>query len=275
MEDEARYSIPSVHVADDEQLRGELQHPTPPGGALPQLNLAGIDGIKVASGQAFQSMPDPGKPAPPEYELTSPPESIYMMGYEPSNPATPAPGLAGVDDGYQSLTDGETIQPNYGVPDFGSLNVALQPYNLVAPGIHMDARAEFEDDPALPDTEDYNQPCGLDIHDDDSPAAWLRPDPLLGDLTAYDIPGGIDVIRSPLEPDPMMPDLQEPQLTQDREMQDRPGELDPSALDEMRQDPTYDQVKDVGYDVSYMTQPGSTHRSRKMDLLMHGLDGDV
>ena len=105
--------------------------------------------------------------------------------------------------------------------------------------------------------------------------AWLRPDPLLGDLTAYDIPGGIDVIRSPLETDPMVPDLQMPQLTQDREMEDRPGDLDPSALDEMRQDPTYDQVKNVGYDISYMTQPGSSHRSRKMDLLMNGLDGDL
>jgi hypothetical protein len=284
MRDANQFSIPSVHVVDDEKLKGSIEYPMPPGGALPSLDLAQSPGINVASGSSYQPMPDPPRPEITWPELSGTPEEIGMMGYDSSNPAPPAPNLAGVDgvpspaqlNAEPSFTV-PAILPDYGLPDFASLNVALQPYNLVAPGIHMDARAEFDDDPALPDTQDYNQPCGLAIHDDDSPEAWERPDPLLGDLTAYDLPGGVSVIRSPLEPDPMLPDLQMPQLTQDREMapSDRPGNLDSDALNGMHQDPTYDQVKGVGYDVSFMTQPGSSHRSRKMDLLMHGLDGDL
>ena len=97
MEDEGRWAIPSVHVVDDERLKGEYQEPIPPRGNLPKLNLAGADGINVASGSSFQAMPDVPRPEIVWPELSSPPESIYMMGYESSSPAPPAPNLAGID----------------------------------------------------------------------------------------------------------------------------------------------------------------------------------
>ncbi len=79
----------------------------------------------------------------------------------------------------------------------------------------------------------------------------------------------------PLDPDPSVPDLQNPQLSQDVTMQDRPGDMADGAMDVLRNDATYNATKGVAYDMSYMTQPGSTTRGRRMDMLNHGLDGDM
>lgn len=278
-EDEARYAVPSVHVADDEKLLTPApQEPIPPGGVFPQLNLAGND-FDVASGQAFQRMPEPEKPDAPVPDLMSAPEDVLMMGYEPSNPAPQAPNLAGVDgppDPNTLMTEPNqgAILPDYGVPDFASLNAPLQPYDL-EDGINYAYGSEWSPDPLNPDITSYNKPCGLDIQQQKYPEDLTKPDPYLNDLTGYDQVQGVDFLRNPSDPDPQLPDLQNPQLEPEVHMMERPGDMDDSALSTMPSDPTYDQVKNVGYDISYMVQPGSTRRSRHMDLLMNGLrDGD-
>ena len=58
----ARDDNTSVHVVDDEKLTDTYTEPIPPGGSLPQLNLADSSGFDVASGQSFQAMPDATKP---------------------------------------------------------------------------------------------------------------------------------------------------------------------------------------------------------------------
>ena len=121
IEDQARYAIPSVHVVDDEKLQGQYQEPIPPGGSMPQLGLAG-EGINVASGESFQAQPDPPKPEIVWPSLSGSPD---CGGYDPSNPAPCAPGLAGVDDGYSFPADGAIHQPDYSIPDFNSLNLGL------------------------------------------------------------------------------------------------------------------------------------------------------
>ncbi len=78
-----------------------------------------------------------------------------------SNPSPPAPNLAGVGGGVDGPAD--SIQPDYGQPDFASLNVGLQPYNLNA-GINYAYGGEFNADPLVPDLTDYNKPYGLDFY---------------------------------------------------------------------------------------------------------------
>ncbi len=278
-QDDARYAIPSVHVVDDEQLKTPApQEPIPPGGVFPQLNLAGND-FDVASGQAFQRMPQPEKPDTPVPSLTSSPESVLMMGYEPSNWAPQAPNLAGVD-GPPDVNDLMTtdnqgaILPDYGVPDFASLNAPLQDYDL-EDGINYSYGSEWSPDPLNVDLTSYNQPRGLDTQQQQYPMDFFKPDPYQNDLIDYDQVQGVDFLRHPLDPDPQLPDLQNPQTEPQIRMSTRPGDMNDSALDMMPSDPNYDQVKDVSYDISYMVQPGSTRRSRHMDLLMNGLrDGD-
>lgn len=254
--------------------------PIPPGGQMPDLNLAGWPNQQGAS---IQAMPDPGKPDPINYTLTGDPD---MGGVDSTNSTPPAPNLAGVDgwppapsslmpDGRMFPgTSGDAIAPDYGAPD-QSLP-GLQPFNLVAPGIHMDVPAEFEADPMLPDLTSYNRPYGLNIHNitGDTADLW-RPDPILADLTQPDFPNGINTIRNLDQPDPLQPDLQDPQLTPDVHMLDRPGDLDARALGTMHTDPTYSDQSAVPYNTSFMDATGMNNKRRRhMDLMMHGLDAE-
>lgn len=272
-EDEASYAIPSVHVVNDEQLKGSWQEPIPPGGAMPQLGLAGH--FDVASGVAFQAMPDPGKPEIVWPALSGSPE---CGGYDPSNPSPPAPNLAGVGGGYDFPADGAIHQPDYDQPDWASLNQGLKgSTNDIDNGsITYSPGGEWGADPDLPDLTEYNKPMGLDFHQS-SPADIFKPDPVTGDLRDDDVPGGIAIINHPADEDPPLPDLQNPQLEPQVRMapEDRPGDLAPGAMDILHDTPDYRATKGVSYDLSYMVQGGSTRRSRKMDMLLHGLDGDL
>jgi hypothetical protein len=267
IEDQARYAIPSVHVVDDEKLQGQYQEPIPPGGSMPQLGLAG-EGINVASGESFQAQPDPPKPEIVWPSLSGSPD---CGGVDPTNSSPPAPDLAGCGGGFSQAASGP-ILPSYGQPDWSSLNLGLVggSDDIANSAINYSPGGEWGMDPANPDVTDYRHPMGLEFHQS-SPADIFKPDPVTGDLTDPEIPGGISVIDHPADPDPMVPDLQNPQLTPDVTMQGRPGDMDPGAMDALHNSPDYQNVSGVAYDISPMVQPGSTRRSRHMDLLMDGL----
>ncbi len=257
----------------DRQERGlpAPQHPLPPGGHMPQLNLAGADGFNVASGYSIQSMPDPGKPDPYTPVLHGSPD---MGGIDPETPI-PMLNLAGVEgvpppSQLVRPAPNQVNTPDFGEPDFS--RPELQPYDLTEPGINYAYGSEFAPDPVLPDLNEYRHPYGLDVHNQ-RPADLFTPDPLVGDLLDYDQPNGISVLRDPQDPDPLLPDLQQPQLIQDVHMAERPGDLDPSALEQMHQSPAYQEFGTVSYNQVFMDQSGinSTQR-RHYDLLMRGLD---
>jgi len=262
-------------------------YPNPPDGRMPDLNLAGASGWPNSTGASIQVMPSPDPPQIYYPVLTGDP---CMGGYEPSNPAPPAPNLAGVDGTPQvtmaavakknsGWSASDVIQPDYIEPDYASLRQSVQPFNLIAPGIHLETYEEFEPDPMNPDLTDYNRPVGLDVHNIvGTGPALFKPDPLLGDLLSYDIPNGADVNNNPLTPDPNLPDLQpdQMQLTPDVVMTGRPGDLDQSAMTAMHGgDPTYSDQASLAYNRSFVDQSGMNNtRRRHMDLLMHGLDAE-
>ncbi len=277
MEDAARYAIPSVHVVDDEKMQGTYQEPIAPGGSMPQLALAG-EGINVASGQAFQTQPEPIKPDIVWPSLSGSPD---CGGVDPANSSPPAPGLAGCMDNGFSTPASSPILPDYIQPDWGSLNPSLAGgaddiYNGNITYSHSPG-GEFGPDPDVPDLTSYNHPMGLDFYPE-SYANIFAPDPGLdGDATNPDVPGGIHVINDPAMPDPQLPDLQNPQLEPQVRMapEDRPGNIAPEAMDILQSSPDFGSTNGVAYDLSYMVQPGSSRRSRHMDMLTHGLDGDM
>ena len=251
----------------------ELQppaHPLPPGGQMPDLNLAGADGFNVASGYSIQSMPDPGKPMPYTPTLSGSPE---MGGIDPRAPI-PTLNLAGVEGvpppaQLAKHTPNITHAPDFGIPDFSQPD--LKSYDLTGPGIDYAYGSEYAPDPLLPDLTDYSHPIGLDIQRND----LLAVDPPLPDLLRYDIPDGITVYHHPLDADPLLPDLQNPQLTQDVHMSQRPGDLDASALQQMHMQPTYQQLDSVLYNQVFMDQSGMNNsRRRHFDLMMRGLDAE-
>jgi hypothetical protein len=202
---------------------------------MPDLNLASWPNQQGAS---IQPMPDPGKPDPINYTLTGDPT---MGGYEPTNPAPPAPNLAGVDGWPPAPTNrmfpgSETnaIQPQYAVPDFSQPE--LKPFDMTEPALGLNVAAESEPDPLVPALADYNRPYGLDIHNiTGDPADLWRPDPVLQNLIQPDMPNGISpVLRDLDQPDPLLPDLQNPQLTPSVHMTTRPGDLDVSGMNSTR-----------------------------------------
>lgn len=273
-------SVPSIFVVDDSNDVLNPAYPMPPGGGIPDLNLAGWPNQQ---GDSIQVMPDPGKPPPMEYTLVGDP---CMGGYEPSNSTRPAPNLAGID-GTPLVTPGDAldrsgnspmqiVQPDYIEPDWSSLHPNVQPFNLVAPGIHLDVAAEYAPDPMHPNLTSYNRPVGLNIHNltGNTTDLW-KPDPVLADLLQPDLPDGIQVMHQFDQPDPLVPDLQQPQLTPNVVMQTRPGELAPNAIPTLHASPTYKDQSDVPYGNSFMDQNGmNTRRRRHMDILMHGLDSE-
>lgn len=273
-EDAARWAIPSVHVVDDEQLKGQYQEPVSKGGSLPQLGLAQSP-IDVASGQAFQTMPDPPRPEIVWPTLSGSPE---CGGYDAMNPSAPAPDLACSSNCVDYTPASGPILPSYIEPDWSSLNPSLSggSDDIYKGSITYSPGGEWGADPDLPDLTDYRHPMGLTFHQS-SPADIFKPDPLTGDLTDYEVPNGIHVINDPKMPDPPLPDLQNPDLEPQVRMapEDRPGDIAPGAMDLLRNSADYGQTKGVAYDLSYMTQPGSSRRSRHMDMLTHGLDGDL
>lgn len=240
--------------------------PLPPGGRVPDLNLAGVDGWNVASGnEILPPMPTPPPSMPMEYPLSGSPD---WGGMDPQN-IIPDLNLAGVegipppDMVAKPAQDTPVHGPDYGMPD---MNVpALKAYDLTGPGITY--MPEWTPDPANPDLSDYRHPYGLDIQDN----SVLAVDPQTDDLLHYDTPTGLSINTSPLLPDPLVPDLQNPTLDQQVHMSTRPGDLDASALAMM--DPaTAAQVADKDYPAVYMDMRGMNNtRSRHMTMMMDGL----
>jgi hypothetical protein len=249
-------------------------HPLPPGGRMPDLNLAGSDGFNVANSQSIQSQPDPAKPAPYVPVLSGSPD---LGGIDPAMPV-PVLNLAGVEGApppaqlARPMTDNTIHLPDFGLPDF--TEPELRPGSTSTFGISFDQQAEFAADPMLPDLTEYHRPYGLDIHNLDGEGnALFQPDPPLSDLLDYEVPSGATVSHDPLAPDPLVPDLQHPQMTPDVEMQERPGDLDPDALQQLHIQPLYQQLDGIPYNQVFMNQSGMNARQRRHnDLLMGGLD---
>lgn len=235
-------------------------YPLAPGGRVPELNLAGVDGFNVASGQSIQHTPDPVAPAPrPLYVQGSPDRG----GIDPETPI-PVLNLAGVE-GVPSPTQlvqaspTKIHEPDFGLPDF--TQPGLQSYDLTEPGITQ--FQPFAPDPLLPDLDEYRQPYGLTIYKQGGSETF---DPLLD--YRYDVPQGIEVRRQDAT-DPLLPDLQQPQLTQAVHMQQRPGDLDANALQQLHMNPSYQSLSDVPYEQVFMDQAGmNTSRRRHYDLLL-------
>jgi hypothetical protein len=255
--------------------------PLPPGGKRPDLNLAGASGygFNVASGVSFQSMPDPGKPAPYDPVLNGGPENIGSMGINPMaryidlNLAG-SMGTPSANEVASPTQDQAVVTNDYIIPDM--CQPSLQAYNLDAGISHFN---EFQPDPAHPDLTEYCVPGGLTIHNykDTSGSGLFVPDPPLTDLINYDVPSGIDVMHHPLEPDPGVPDLQQPELEPEIRMdpEDRPGELDDEALSVMHALPTYQTVKDKQPETVFMDQSeNNSRRTRKFTTMMKGLDAE-
>lgn len=235
-------------------------------GRTPDLNLAGRDGIDVASGDRTQAMPDPPKPPIVWPTLSGNPE---QGGIDPGN-VIPDLNLAG-EDGVPTPDVVASpsmpvvgIAPDYGVPDFAVPGLAAG--DLTSPGI--DQRDEYAADPSLPDLRNFSRPYSLDIN---AGPNVLTVDPSVNDLLNYDQPNGLVINRDPLMADPMVPDLQHPDLSQQVHMSTRPGDLDKSALNVM--DPgTQAIVADKDYPSSQMdVRTNNSNRERHMTLLMDGL----
>jgi hypothetical protein len=249
-------------------------HPLPPGGHMPDLNLAGSDGFNVASDQSIQSQPDPAKPVPYVPVLSGSPD---LGGIDPAMPV-PMLNLAGVEGVptpaqlARPTTDNTIHQPDFGLPDF--TQPELQPQGTATSGISFEHQAAFSADPMLPDLTEYHRPYGLDIHNlNDDGNAIFRPDPLLSGLLDYEVPSGATISHDPLASDPLVPDLQQPQMALDVEMQERPGDLDPDALQQLHIQPLYQQLGGIPYNQVFMNQSGMNSRQRRHnDLLMGGLD---
>jgi hypothetical protein len=250
------------------------EHPLPPGGYMPDLNLAGSTGFNVASGQSIQSQPDPGKPLPSMPVLSGSPD---LGGIDPALPV-PVLNLAGVEGVpppaqlARPSTDNAIHQPDFGLPDFSPTE--LKASATATPAISFDQQTEFAADPMLPDLTEYHRPYGLDIHNLNGDGNTLfRPDPLLADLLDYEVPSGAAVCHDPQAPDPLVPDLQQPQMTLDVEMQERPGDLAADALRQLHIEPLYQQLDGVPYNQVFMDQSGTNSAQRRHnDLLMGGLD---
>ncbi len=240
----------------------------PPGGTVPDLNLAGTDGWNVASGSSIQPpTPTPEKVIPAIPELSGSPE---QGGIDPGN-TIPDLNLAGVDGVptpdvvARPNVPAVGIAPDFGMPDFGVPGLAHG--DLTGPGISQ--HPEYAPDPAVPELSAYSHPHSLDIH---TGTDVLVVDPSVNDLLNYDQPNGLMVNRNPLMPDPMVPDLQHPDLTQQVHMFTRPGDLEPSALDVMDSSKTAQLIADKDYPSSQMDQRGYNNtRARHMSLLMDGL----
>jgi hypothetical protein len=247
-------------------------YPLTPGARVPELNLAGVDGLNVASGQSIQSMPDPvAPPMPAPLSLQGSPE---VGGIDPQTPI-PVLNLAGVE-GVPSptqlaQTDSKQIhEPDFGLPDF--IQPSMQAYDLTEPGLTQIQNPLYAPDPLLPDLDEYRQPYGLTIHNRASGGAA---DPFLDDLLRYDTPQGITILRDIYAPDPLLPDLQHPQLTQDVHMKQRPADLDASALQQLHASPLYQQLNSVPYRDVFIDQADmNTSGRRHYDLLFNGLDNE-
>jgi hypothetical protein len=249
-------------------------YPAAPGLSMPDLNLANPMS-SVASTYSINVIPDPVKPPFMMPTLNGNADDIERMGIDGAKgtllydlnlagvSGVPEPDALARPFSPEGHNDPTFIAPDFSIP-------GLKPYDLVGPGI--DYFHELSVDPVLPDLTEYEHPRGLDIQGND----LLKPDPQLADLTEYDNPMGLEITRHPLLPDPLVPDLQNPDLTQQTEMpaDERPGELSTCALDVM--DPeTKAQVADKDYPDVFMDQSGMNNtRSRRMTLLMDGLEDE-
>ncbi len=233
-------------------------YPLAPGGRVPELNLAGADGLNVASGQSIQHTPDPVAPALRPLHLQGSPE---LGGIDPQTPI-PVLNLAGVE-GVPSPAQlmqahpTEIHEPDFGLPDF--TQPGLQTYDLTEPGFTQNP--PFAPDPLLPDLDEYRQPYGLTIHHQ-SASEIFKPDPLLNDPLHYDMPEGIE-IRRDAQDDPLLPDLQQATPAVPVQLADQ----DANTLHHMN--PSYQALSDVPYEQVFMDQTGmNTSRRRHYDLLL-------
>src|SRR5690242_4050534 len=115
-------------------------HPLPPGGRMPNLNLAGSDGFNVANCQSIQSQPDPAKPTPYEPVLSGSPD---LGGIDPAMPV-PVLNLAGVEGVptpeqlARPAIDNAIHLPDFGQPNF--TQPALKPMGTATSGISFDCQ---------------------------------------------------------------------------------------------------------------------------------------
>lgn len=207
-----------------------------------------------------------------EPSFNDPSKNLRLMGIAPDVPfydldLAGTQGAPSPDQLAHPLSSPQINPPTFTRPDMHTPSLA--PYDLVGPGI--DLYAGFSPDPAIPDLEQYSHPYGLDIN----PNNPLATDPSLAAQPLYDRSEGPDIRRDLMEPDPPQPDLQQPDLTLQTHMLQRPGDLDPSALQTMHLGALYQQLDDKTYPAVFMDQSGmNTNWSRRMDLLMRGLDAE-
>lgn len=240
-------------------------YPTPPGGTIPELNLAVFPGAN--SGVSIQAMPDPGKPMPVEFPLVGSPE---MCGYDPSNRVPMPSNLAGVDGWPRSLPTSDqmfpgsiwtvNVTPDYAKPDMS------EPVLKTGDGISFTVGG-YAPDEACADLS--SMPIGLTVHN--ASGSLFAPDAVMGDAP-LDLPDGIQTIRSPLASDPCLPEIPTPQIMTGVQMSERPGDMDPRAISTMGRDPTAQAAGQVPYLQSFSDPTGmNTRRRRHMDLMLNGL----
>jgi hypothetical protein len=228
--------------------------PIPPGGNVPDLNLAGSNGFNVASGMQTQPMPDPGKPAPIEYALSGSPDMPIPEDINLETDVWPP---------LPTNTPGTTRnEPTFISPDMAVPVIAT--YDRIGPGIDYGDQLEHT-------TPGSTTDMPLDIMTLDG-AMLLMPDPALPALLKPDVPGGIKIMPD-LQIDPYAPALLKPQFTQETMMDNRPGELTTNAMQVMMTQPLYQQVAEKNYNTVYQDASGmNSHRSRKNTLLEQGLE---
>lgn len=207
-----------------------------------------------------------------EQSLNDPSKNLQLMGLDPDVPfydldLAGTQGAPSPDQLAHPPSSPQVNHPTFTRPEMQT--PPLAPYDLVGPG--MDVYTGFSPDPAVPDLDQYPHPYGLDIH----PANPLAADPSLGAQPLYDRSEGPEIKRDLTAPDPPLPDLQHPDLSPQIRMQQRPGDLDPSALQTMHLGAAYQQLDHKTYPVVFMDQSGmNANWSRRMDLLMRGLDAE-
>ena len=244
-----------------------------PGGAFPDMNLAGVDGWNVADGREIQApTPTPNKPMLDMPTVSGSPD---WGGIDPSN-AIPDLNLAGVDgmpapDVVASPSMNPTvILPDFAVPDMAV--PALASGDLTGPGITK--RDEWAADPDVPDLSAYSHPYSLNIVGND----LMMVDPTSGDLLQVDQPNGLIVNHGPNSInliDPLVPDLQSPDLAQQVHMRGRPGDLDPSALSVFNGEKDSDDIAGKSYPAMQMDARGNnSNRMRDMTQRMRGLQAE-
>jgi len=191
-------------------------------------------------------------------------------------------GSHGVPDPHEifhAASPSGLIQPDYGSPDLTIPKLSGDdPAN--AP---LTVFAEFAPDPLMPDLAAIPKPFSVDLQNDPaaSDAMIVAGMPDEEDCSLLTWPGlgfyQLQVLRSIDTSDLLIPDFQQPDLLHQTVMppDERPGDLAPDALDVLHHSLLYQQLAEKHYPEVYADQRGmNNRRSRKMTLLMKGLDAE-